>query len=68
MPKMIATLLLVHDDAPLVLLVPVHDILHPALDLGRVETALSRLAHGNGNVFPAVVDGGDGADEELFPS
>ena len=58
-------LALLDDDAPGVLLVAVHDVLHPALDLGRVLAGLA-LAEGDVHVGAAVVDLGDGADEELL--
>ena len=57
-------LLLLDDDAPGVLLVAVHDVGHPALDLGRVLAALA-LGHGDVDVVLAVADLRDGADEEL---
>jgi hypothetical protein len=47
-----------------VLLVAVHDVGHPALDLGRVLAALA-LGHGDVDVVLAVADLRDGADEEL---
>ena len=46
------------------LLVAVHDVPDPALDLGRVLAALA-LDHGDVDVVVAVADLRDGADEEL---
>ena len=57
-------LLLVDDDAPGVLLIAVHDVGHPALDLGRVGARVA-LAQGDVDVGVAVADLRDGADEEL---
>jgi hypothetical protein len=57
-------LLLVDDDAPFVLLVAVHNVVHEALDLGRVDAAVA-VGHGDLDVGSAVVDLGDGADEVL---
>lgn len=37
-------------------LVSVHDVLEPALDLGREITTLIALAHGDWDVLSAVVD------------
>lgn len=50
------------------LLVSVHDILHPALDLGRIHARPPGLAHGDLDLYAAVVDQRDGADEELRKS
>lgn len=66
-PLKAGLLLLVHHDAPRMLLVAVHDVAHPALDLGRVLAALA-LDHGNVDVVVAVADLRDGADEELGSS
>ena len=57
-------LLLVDDETPLVLLVAVHDVLHPGLDLGGVDAGVV-LAERNVDVGAAVVDLGDGGNEEL---
>jgi hypothetical protein len=47
------------------LLVAVHDIVHPALDHGGVLAAIA-LDHGEVDVVIAMADLGDGADEELY--
>lgn len=57
-------LLLVDDDTPLVLLVAVHDVPHPGLDLGGVDAGVV-LAERDVDVGAAVVDLGDGGNEEL---
>ena len=46
------------------LLVAVHDVLHPGLDLGGVSAGVV-LAERDVDVGAAVVDLGDGGDEEL---
>jgi len=60
-------LLIANDDTPLVLLVAVHDVAHHFLDLGSVDTHLAHLtlAQGNMNVGTAMVDLGNGGNEEL---
>lgn len=47
------------------LLVSIHDILHPSLDLGRVHARLAGLTHGNLDLHAAMVNQRDGANEEL---
>ena len=59
-----AGLLLVDDDTPLVLLVAVHDVLHPGLDLGGIDAGVV-LAERDVDVGATVVDLGDRGDEEL---
>lgn len=49
-------LLLVDDDAPLVLLVAVLDVVHPALELGGEVAGDAVGAHADGDVGAAVVD------------
>ena len=56
--------LLGDDDAPRMLLVAVHDIPHPALQLGGVHAGIT-LHHGDVHILAAVVDLRDRADEEL---
>lgn len=46
------------------LLIAVHDVLHPGLDLGGVGAGVV-LAERDVDVGAAVVDLGDGGDEEL---
>lgn len=61
-----ALLLLLNDNTPRMLLVAVHDVPDEALELGSVVANFALLAHGDLNVDAAVVDLGDGADEELL--
>lgn len=63
--EQIRLLLLLDDDAPLVLLAAVHDVLHPLLDLESVLATDAFAAHAHVDVLATVVDQRDGADEEL---
>ena len=56
--------LLGDDDAPRVLLVAVHDIPHPSLQLRGVHARIT-LHHGDFHILAAVVDLRDRADEVL---
>lgn len=58
-------LLLFNDNAPLMLLVAVHDIMHPAFQFESKIASLAGIAHADGDINTTVVDVGHGADEEL---
>lgn len=62
-----ALLLLLDDNTPRMLLVAVHDVPDETLELGSVVANFALLAHGDLDVDAAVVDLGNGADEELLP-
>ena len=63
-PYKASLLLFLNNNTPRVLLLAVHDIGHPLLDLGRVLADIS-LSHWDVNIDIAVADLGNGADEEL---
>lgn len=64
-PEQQHLLLLGNDNTPMVLLVAVHDVADPSLDLAGDLASLALGTHGDVDVLAAVVDLRDGADEVL---